>query len=160
MFCVAETRLGVGWKSTPCDAPPDLSVRNLSILSDSIWSCWWRCQCNQLNLSIDQGMGMPEPLVCTYVIKAAYFMYRYVCYYHFKVWHIKRKFLCPVTMVGHQSSEIWDHCNERSPVLKTTVESSLNQSPPDLKDHICMANGVVFQDRFYCNVSELWPSQN
>ncbi len=59
-------------------------------------------------------------------------------------------------------SVLRDHCHERPLVLKgqiflaegptfqCTGNWTWHQSPPALRDHICMANGVVFQDRFYC----------
>ncbi len=52
-----------------------------------------------------------------------------------------------------------DHCHEttcleRPDILvrKSYISMQFNLSPktPILRDHICMANGVVFQDRFYC----------
>ncbi len=62
-----------------------------------------------------------------------------------------------------------DHCHERLPVLTDNAFSAgptfqyywtCHQRPPVLTDHIFVANGVVFQDRFYCtpviSLSCLW----
>ncbi len=59
-----------------------------------------------------------------------------------------------------------DHCHERPPVLDHTIlvgptfqhNWTCHQRPRALTDHIFVANGVVFQDRFYCSRAELyWP---
>ena len=56
-----------------------------------------------------------------------------------------------------------DHCHERPPVLTDhtflvgpTFQYNLtcHQTPPVLTDHIFVANGVAFQDRFYCTIIE------
>ena len=56
-----------------------------------------------------------------------------------------------------------DHCYETPPVWQTThfwqglhlifqYNWTCHRRPPVLTDHIFVVNGVVFQDRFYCNV--------
>ena len=43
--------------------------------------------------------------------------------------------------------------------VKPALRDHYHERPPVLRDHICMAHGVLFQDRFYCNMCNTYSSE-
>ncbi len=71
--------------------------------------------------------------------------------------------LCYYSETCHERPLAWEttcldrpHILAEGPTFQYTSNWTCQQRPPVLTDHIFVANGVVFQDRFYCADFDCW----